>query len=87
MSKTLLLILILIIVAVGLYLGFGNKFLPKPPKYTGPVEKVTLGKVNAEDSALILVAQDKGFFAENGLEVTLKDYQSGGAGIKDLMTG
>ncbi len=86
--KKVLPILIIIGIFVGLVWLFSGKFFQNQlPKYTGPVEKITLGKVNAEDSALILVAQEKGFFAGNGLEVTFKDYQSGGAGIKDLMTG
>lgn len=77
--------MILVIVVASFFWWKGTP--PQPPKYSGPVEKITLGEVKSEDAALILVAQDKGFFAENGLEVTLKDYQSGGAGIKDLVAG
>lgn len=89
MKKYLLLSFLIILFLVGGYFFFKQQFLfnPPPPKYTGPVEKLTLGEVKSEDAALILVAQDKGFFAENGLEVTLKDYPSGVAGIEDLIMG
>ena len=38
-------------------------------KYTGPVEKVTIGVGVAPLSLPIWVAENKGYFADNGLDV------------------
>ncbi len=51
----------------------------QPEKYTGPVEKITLAAYAGETAALVYVAEDQGFFEKYGLEVTIKDYESGKA--------
>lgn len=56
------------------------------PTYTGPVERVTTGLIG-EYAALILIAQDQGYFKAAGLDVTLKDYSSGPAALADLLAG
>ena len=42
--------------------------------YSGPVEKITISTSLDAKSALLFIAQDKGFFSHNGLEVTLKSF-------------
>jgi len=58
-----------------------------PEKYTGPVEKITLAAYAGETGALVYVAEDQGYFEENGLEVTIKDYESGKAAADALIDG
>lgn len=58
-----------------------------PEKYTGPVEKITLAAYAGETGALVYVAEDQGYFEENGLEVTIKDYGSGKAAADALIDG
>lgn len=59
---------------------------PSKPKYTGPIESVSTGIV-AEYSALSIIAQQQGYFKENGLNVSIQDYVSGPAAVSDLLAG
>ncbi len=77
-------IAIAIIVVTGISVGGCQE---QPEKYTGPVEKITLAAYAGETGALVYVAEDQGFFEENGLEVTIKDYESGKAAADALMDG
>ncbi len=49
----------------------------QPEKYTGPVEKVTVAAFEGGASAMIYIAESQGFFENNGLDVTIKGYDSG----------
>jgi NitT/TauT family transport system substrate-binding protein len=51
---------------------------------TETAESITLGILPSETNALILIADEKGFFADNGLNVTIKYYDTGVAAIKDM---
>ena len=46
-------------------------------KYTGPVEKISIGTTTQELSTLIWIAEEKGYFEENGLDATVKAYDTG----------
>ncbi len=59
----------------------------QPKGYTGPVEKITLAAYAGETGALVYVAEDQGFFEENGLEVTIKGYESGKTATDALING
>ena len=85
--KTWIWISVVIIVlglAVGSYLWLSQK---QPEKYTGPVEKITLAAYAGETGALVYIAEHQGYFEENGLEVTIKDYESGKAAADALIDG
>lgn len=73
MSTKLLLIIIFIIASVGVYMGFGNKFFQNSPKYTGPVEKIRMGtsSLGFETSGLNWIAEDQGYFTQQGLDVVI----------------
>ena len=74
--------------AVSLFVG-GLYLLirEKPEEYTGPVEKITVAAAEYLTGALVYIAEDQGFFEENGLEVTLKSYGSGKACADALIDG
>ena len=55
--------------------------------YVGPVAKITLATYYGLESALIYVAEDLGYFEENGLNVTLKEYPSGKQCADALIAG
>jgi len=59
----------------------------EPEIYKGPVEKITVAAAEYLTGALVYVAEDQGFFKENGLEVTLKGYGSGKACADALIDG
>ncbi len=56
-------------------------------QFTGAREAVTLGLAHESLAALAMIARDRGFFAEAGLDVTAKDYKSGALAMKGLLAG
>ncbi len=54
------------------------------PKVTGPPAKIRLGLGPGEHSALIWVAENRGYFAENGLDIFITVYEAGAIAIKDF---
>lgn len=79
-----LFITIATIAVIGISVGGCQE---QPEKYTGPVEKITLAAYAGDTGALVYVAEEKGFFEKNGLEVTIKDYESGKAAADALIAG
>ncbi len=80
----ILVVIIALVLAVG-----GNLWLSqeKPEKFTGPVEKITLAAYAGDTGALVYVVEDQGYFEENGLEVTIKDYESGKTAADAMIAG
>ena len=77
--------LIAAVVALGLA-GIGAWYFSQGEKqYSGPVEKVTIGVGPAPFSLPIWVAENEGYFADNGLDVEIKDYPSGKAAVGDII--
>jgi len=63
-----------ILVVIGISVGV---YQEQTEKYTGPVEKISIGATTQELSTLIWIAEEKGYFEENGLDVTVKAYDTG----------
>lgn len=72
------------ILIIGGYFLFFNK--SETVKYTGPIEKITIGNLGVY-STFNLVAKEKGYFLENGLDVEINEYESGPPQIDDLLSG
>ncbi len=72
------------ILAVLLVTAFGSWPCSKSD-YSGKVESVTIGVPALEANALIYIAGNLGYFERNGLHVTIKEYDSGGAAVPGLM--
>ncbi len=53
--------------------------------FSGTMEEIRLGAPALETNALVYVALDQGYFKKNGLNVTLKKYDSGGAAVPGLL--
>ncbi len=51
------------------------------------LETVTIGHVPVESFALLYIAENQGFFVNNGLNVTVKDYPTGSAAVHALIDG
>jgi len=64
----------IILVVIGLSVGGCQA---QTGKYTGPVEKITVAAFEGGASAMIYIAESQGFFENNGLDVTIKGYDSG----------
>jgi NitT/TauT family transport system substrate-binding protein len=82
-------IVVLVAVLCALCIGAALVWLSReqPRKFDGPVEKLTLGSYHMIYAALILVAEDRGFFARQGLDVVNKHYDYGILAIEDLLAG
>jgi NitT/TauT family transport system substrate-binding protein len=67
------LVFLTMVLAVGT-MGCSEKAAP-PPKQ--PVAKVTMGIQVSPAMTLVMVAKDKGFFSQEGVEVELKEFTAG----------
>ncbi|MBF0344517.1 MAG: ABC transporter substrate-binding protein [Nitrospirae bacterium] len=59
----------------------------KADKRTEPREKVSIGNSNEPITALCMIAEEKGYFSANGLDVSVKDYEGGNVAIRDMFEG
>ncbi len=87
MLKKVLIGIIIIVVVVILVIVFNRSIKEQPEKYTGPVEKLTVAGYAGEAGALVYIAQEQDFFKNNGLDITIKDYESGKAAADALIDG
>lgn len=67
----------------------GSGALPGTPEEPLPVtrEEVTIGMEPNQVNSLILIAEDRGYFTANGLNVTIRPYPSGAAAVEGMMDG
>ena len=64
----------IVLVVIGISVGGCQE---QVERYTGPVEKISVGATTQELSTLIWIAEEKGYFEENGLDATVKAYDTG----------
>jgi len=84
MIKRILIGIIVVAVIIGGYFWLSQE---KPEEYTGPVEKITLAAYAGDIGALVYITEEQGFFEQNGLDVTIKDYEAGKLAAEALLTG
>lgn len=75
-------VIILLILAAHLWNPAGNALALGEPR-----ETLSLGTVRIQRSALVLIADAKGYFADEGLDVALKFYDSGLLAVNDMLAG
>ena len=86
LSTTTLLALVLALAGSAFYfLDPLDVFRTK--QFTGPREAVNLGLAHESLAALAMIARERGYFAEAGLDVTVMDYKSGSLAMKGLLAG
>jgi NitT/TauT family transport system substrate-binding protein len=71
-------------IALAVCSGGGSASAPRPRP---EVPSITVDVVPSTDAAGIYLAEDNGYFARQGLTVTLKPVSDGGHGMGDLQTG
>lgn len=80
-------ILVAVFVIIGLVALLSIAFLVPEPSHDH-AEQLTIGMPFAEQDALVWVAEDKGFFTANGLNVTVRDdYPTGVGPVGDMASG
>lgn len=84
-KKTIISIVVIVILVVAVASIVWWQGRPTPaPKYTGPVEKLTLAAY-PDYAYPVYIAKTKGFFAENGLDVTIKSFEAGRLAMDALL--
>ena len=76
-----------VVVLIGIGIWFTQKQSTQAPEYTGPVEKVTLGAESSLLPAAVWVAESEGYFREQGLDLTIKDFDSGRLSLSAMLRG
>ncbi len=56
-------------------------------EYKGPVDKITLAAMPGDVGFLVYVAKKHGYFVDNGLDVTINDYEAGKLATDALVAG
>ncbi|HTY75898.1 MAG TPA: NrtA/SsuA/CpmA family ABC transporter substrate-binding protein [Candidatus Nanoarchaeia archaeon] len=67
-----------IILSSFVYLSFQKS-------YAGKVETLTIGQLPNETESLIYIANDQKYFADNGIDITFKNYASGAAATAGVL--
>ena len=75
---------VILVLAVVVSIGFSSGSC-SPGCYTSQMETLTIAAVPTELNALVYVAEDENFFAHNGLDIVLKDYDSGAAAAAGML--
>ena len=55
--------------------------------YSGRIENITIGAPPLEQNALIYIADDQRLFARNGLNIAIKNYDSGMTSVNGMLKG
>ncbi len=77
------------LIAVGaIVFGIGFFRLSEKPleKYTGPVEKIKFGVEISMLPSAVWVAENKGYFQKEGLEIEIKEFDSGRTALSTMLT-
>ncbi len=78
------------IIIIAAIVSIGSGIWPFPDSsrtYSGMPLSITIGEKPYESSALVYIASDQGYFTGNGLNVAMRDYDSGPGAIEGLLKG
>jgi len=75
------------VIAAVILVGAGAWYLSSSPPSSGPPEPMTIGTGPVELAGLIYIAEDRGFFLRNGLDVTIREYDSALAAVAGMEAG
>jgi len=67
----------LIIIIIFCLIGGCSKKENNPEKFSGKRESITIGLAKEALASLVMIAEEKGFFSENGLDVTINEFHGG----------
>ena len=84
MNRKLILGILGVIAVLGAALVFWSRL---PKGYSGKMESITIGYSPFESTALLWIAEDRHFFSRNGLNVTLRKYETGVGSLDGMLNG
>ena len=76
---------VIILIAVIVLSSF--VYLDSQNHYAGKVETISIGQLPNETESLIYVANDQKYFANNGINITFKNFASGAAAAAGVLNG
>ena len=83
MKKSIAAIAVIALIALA---GVGVwHFTSTQKSYSGPTESISLGGLVSDANIMLYTAEDQHFFAENGINLTIKTYGTGLETINDLL--
>ncbi len=86
MSKKILIGIIIIAVVVILGIGLYRSIQKQPEKYTGDIKKeIILGCETSLLPSAVWIAENKGYFQEEGLSVKIKEFGSGRTALRTML--
>ncbi len=81
-------VLVIIVIAAILVVVSGSFFYPNSRQgYSGKAESITIGYSPFEQTTLLWIAEDQHFFSQNGLNVTLRKYDTGVGSLDGMLNG
>lgn len=83
-TKLLTVVVLLGLVAAGLSAYYGSS-RRAPTTFAGPVETITLGTDANLLTAAVRIAARKGYFRDEGLQVTIKEFQTGRLALEAML--
>jgi len=87
-KSAVIVIAVIAVIAAILLVILGALYLANSPAtYSGISEPISIGIPPNEQSALILIAGDQGFFTDNGLNATVKTYDTALAALDGMKLG
>ena len=78
---------VLFLVMIAGYLWQAGFLAPKAELPPGPPEKITISTLPIFPAALLFIAQEKGYFRANGLEVVIQPFETGRICLDYLQAG
>jgi len=86
MSKKILIGIIIMVVVVILGIGLYWSIQKQPKKYTGEIKKeIILGCETSLLPSAVWIAENKGYFQEEGLNVKIKEFGSGRTALRTML--
>jgi ABC-type nitrate/sulfonate/bicarbonate transport system substrate-binding protein len=84
-KRNLVIIAVIVLIIAAVLSSFVYLNSPKP--YTGKMKSIDVAYSPFESLALFWVAQEKGFFSQNALNITVHSYNSGAAALSGVING
>ncbi|MFA5047829.1 MAG: ABC transporter substrate-binding protein [Patescibacteria group bacterium] len=80
-------VMIVVVIATIVAIGFWSSHSKTKERPEVVPVKISIGVITQPPAALIMVAKDKGFFTEQGLDVELKEFTAGKLALQALLAG
>lgn len=80
-------VLAMVVVSIVTVISGSFLYLNSQQNFFGKTQTITIGNLPLESSALLYVVDKQGFFVENGLKVSFRDYDTGLTSNDALLKG